>query len=120
MAHFARLDQNNVVAEVCVVNNSVITVNGVESEDAGVAFMKSITGHDAWKQTSYNATFRKNYAAEGYSYDPVRDAFIPPQPFASWVLDEATCTWSAPVAYPTDGNVYVWDETTLSWVLVPA
>ena len=120
MAHFARLDQNNVVTEVCVVNNSVITVNGVESEDAGVAFMKSITGHDAWKQTSYNASIRKNYAAEGYSYDPVRDAFIPLKPFASWVLDEATCTWSAPVAHPGDGNVYTWDEATLSWVLIPA
>lgn len=116
MAHFAKLDQNNVVTEVCVVNNSVITVNGVESEAAGVAFMKSITGHDAWKQTSYNATFRKNYAAAGYAYDAVRDAFIAPKPFASWVLDEATCLWNPPVAYPTDGGTYVWDEALGSWV----
>jgi hypothetical protein len=116
MAHFARLDQNNVVTEVCVVNNSVITVNGVESEAAGVAFMKSITGHDSWRQTSYNASFRKNYAAAGYSYDAVRDAFIAPKPFASWVLDEATCLWNPPVAYPTDGGTYVWDEASGSWV----
>ena len=78
MAHFARLDQNNVVTEVCVVNNSVITVNGVESEDAGAAFMKSITGHDAWKQTSYSGSFRGCFAGLGYSYDPVLDTFVPP------------------------------------------
>lgn len=118
MAHFARLDQNNVVTEVCVVNNSVITVNGAESEAVGIAFMKSITGHDSWVQTSYNASFRKNYAAAGYTYDPVRDAFIAPKPAASWILDEATCTWNPPVAYPSDGNAYVWDEGTTNWVLV--
>ena len=115
MAHFAKLDQNNVVLEVCVVNNAVVTVNGAESEAAGVAFLKTVTGHDSWKQTSYNSTFRKNYASKDYVYDDVRDAFIPPKPFDSWVLDEATCMWGAPTSCPADGNVYAWDESLLGW-----
>jgi hypothetical protein len=68
-----------------------------------------------WKQTSYNANFRKNYAGVGYTYDSQRDAFVPPRPFASWVLDEDTCLWAAPVAYPDDGKMYSWDEDTTSW-----
>lgn len=118
MAHFARLDENNVVTEVCVVNNSVITHNGVEYEDAGIAFLAGITGHAMWRQTSYNGNIRKNYAAPGYTYDPAREAFIPPQPFPSWILDEATCTWGAPVAYPTGGGAYTWNEASVGWDLV--
>jgi len=118
MAHFARLDENNIVTEVCVVNNSVITHNGVEYEDAGIAFLTSITGHASWRQTCYNGNIRKNYAAPGYTYDPSREAFIPPQPFPSWLLDETTCRWRAPVAYPADGGDYMWNEATVSWDLI--
>jgi hypothetical protein len=118
MAHFARLDENNVVTEVCVVNNSVITHNGVEYEDAGIAFLTSITGHASWRQTSYNGNIRKNYAAPGYVYDAAREAFIPPQPFPSWVLDEGTCLWYAPIPVPSDGQPYVWNEETGGWELI--
>lgn len=118
MAHFAKLDENNVVVEVCVVNNGVITQNGVEYEDVGIAFLTSITGHASWRQTSYNGKIRKNYASPGYTYDPAREAFIPPRPFPSWLLDEATCRWAPPVAYPTDGNPYAWNEETGGWDLV--
>jgi hypothetical protein len=78
-------------------------------------FLKTLTGHETWVQTSYNVTFRKNYAGVGYTYDSQRNAFIPPQPFPSWTLVEATCQWAAPVAMPTDG-MYSWDESTISWV----
>ena len=118
MAHFAQLDDNNVVLQVIVVhNNDCKDENGNESEAVGVAFCKSLLGETTrWKQTSYNGNMRKNYAGIGYQYDPIRDAFIPPKPFASWVLDEATCRWEAPVPYPQDGKRYQWDEATTSWV----
>jgi hypothetical protein len=116
MAHFARLDDNNTVVEVCVVNNDVITIDGIEYESAGISFMQSITGHAKWKQTSYNGNFRKNYAAPGYKYDPNKDAFIPPQPFPSWNLDENTFNWQPPVPYPSDGEEYKWDEDAVNWV----
>ena len=116
MAHFAKLDENNIVLAVHVVNNDVITVNGVESEQAGIDFLTQLHGHSSWKQTSYNDAFRKNYAAIGMSYDPSRDAFISESPFASWVLNEDTCKWEAPAPYPLDGKKYKWDEETLSWI----
>ena len=116
MAHFAQLDDNNLVTQVIVVHNNDCQIDGVESEDAGVAFCKSLFGSGLnWKQTSYNANFRKNYAGIGYTYDAQRDAFISPKPFASWVLDEDTCRWDAPVAMPTDGKQYQWDEATTAW-----
>ena len=118
MAHFAKLDENNVVTEVCVVNNSVITHNGVEYEEAGIAFLTSITGHTSWRQTSYNGNIRKNYASPGYTYDPTREAFIPPQPFPSWILDESTCLWNSPIPAPSDGQPYTWNEISGSWDLV--
>ena len=118
MAHFAKLDQNNVVLEVCVVNNAVVTVNGAESEAAGVAFLKTVTGHDSWKQTSYSSSFRKRYAAAGHTYDPSRDAFIPPQPFASWIFDDVACDWNPPVPCPNDGSVYAWDEASIGWLSI--
>lgn len=112
MAHFAKLDNNNTVLEVIVVHN-----NEAPDEASGIAFLTSLLGPARWVQTSYNGNIRKNYAGIGYTYDPVRDAFIPPQPFASWVLDETTCQWEAPMPMPQDG-VYVWDEATLAWVAV--
>ena len=117
MAHFAKLDENNVVLEVHCVHNNELMVDGVESEAKGVEFLVMWSGgYPFWKQTSYNKTFRKNYAGIGYTYDAQRDAFLPPQPFASWVLNEQTCQWDSPVPYPSDENKYVWDESTTSWV----
>ena len=116
MAHFAQLDENNVVLQVIVVNNSdCLDGNGNESEDVGVAFCQSLLGGN-WKQTSYNGTIRKNYAGIGYQYDSTRDAFISPKPYASWLLTESTCQWDAPVPCPTDDKMYRWDEATTSWV----
>lgn len=118
MAHFAKLDENNVVLEVHVVhNNELLDENGVEQEQRGIDFLINWSnGYLSWKQTSYNGTFRKNYAGIGYSYRQDIDAFVPPQPFASWVLNEMTAQWEPPVPYPTDGNLYQWDEATTSWV----
>jgi hypothetical protein len=116
MAHFAKLDENNIVLAVHVVNNDVITTDGVESEQAGVDFLTDLYGHTLWKQTSYNGTIRKNYAGIGYTYDTGRDAFISPKFYGSWVLDEATCQWKAPVAYPTDGKRYGWFEPNQEWI----
>lgn len=118
MAHFAELDNNNIVTQVVVVNNNELLDNGVESENKGVAFLNSLFGHNRWKQTSYNGKIRKNYAGIGYSYSTELDAFIAPQPFASWTLDNNTCQWKAPVDYPSDGQIYRWDESSQSWVVV--
>lgn len=116
MAHFAKLDDANVVLEVHCVHNNELMVDGVESEAKGVEFLVSWSGgYTKWKQTSYNGTMRKNYAGVGYTYNPDRDAFIPPRPFTSWLLDEHTCQWNPPFSYPDDGNRYQWDESTLTW-----
>ena len=124
MAHFAELGMNNVVLRVIVVhNNELLDENGVEQEAKGVAFCRSLFG-GTWVQTSYNGKIRKNYAGEGFTYDSTRDAFIPPKPFASWVLNEDTCQWSAPVPYPTDVGTpeapkrYVWNEEAQQWDLL--
>jgi hypothetical protein len=119
MAHFAKLDQNNVVTAVHVVNNiEMLVADGSESEMMGVAFLiRWSGGYSNWKQTSYNGKTRKNYAGIGYTYDSARDAFIPPKPFPSWVLNEETCLWDAPVAMPDDGQLYNWDEATTNWVV---
>ena len=106
MAHFAKLDENNVVLAVHVVNNDVITNNGVESEQLGIDFLTQLHGHINWKQTSYNNNFRKNYAGIGDLYDSVRDAFIPPKLFESWSLNEETCLWDPPTSYPNDNKNY--------------
>lgn len=114
MAHFAKLDENNIVIDVNVVDNNVLEPNNEEA--SGIAFLTEWSGgYTNWKQTSYNNTFRKNYAGVGDVYDSERDAFIPPKVFESWSLNEDTCLWEAPVAYPTDGKYYDWDETSLSW-----
>jgi hypothetical protein len=118
MAHFAQLDENNVVLQVIVVNNSdCLDGAGNESEAIGVAFCQSLLGGN-WKQTSYNGNMRKNYAGIGYTYDAGRDAFIATKPFASWVLDETICQWQPPVPMPIDDKRYIWDEATISWVEV--
>ena len=120
MAHFAKLDQNNVVLEVFVVHNNELLQDGVESESKGIQFLVDWSGgYLLWKQTSYNGKIRKNYAGVGYTYDPTRDAFIPPQPYPSWTLNEDTCLWDAPTPMPTDGQRYQWDEDTTSWVVIP-
>lgn len=116
MAHFAQLDDQNKVVQVIVVHNNELLDNGVESEAKGIEFCKSLFPNTRWAQTSYNGNKRKNYAGIGFLYDPIRDAFIPPKPFPSWVLDESTCRWQAPVAYPDDGKRYVWDEASQQWV----
>lgn len=117
MAHFAELDQNNIVIRVIVVSNADTSLNGVEDEAVGIAFCKSLFGpHTRWVQTSYNGSQRKRYAAVGYSYDSSLDAFIPPQPYPSWHLDPQTCNWAAPIPMPNDGAWYIWDESNQSWV----
>ena len=118
MAHFAQLDSNNVVIQVIVVDNKdTADAYGTEKEHIGAAFCERVLGGN-WKQTSYNGNKRKNYAGIGYTYDAQRDAFIAPQPYASWLLDEQTCLWNAPTPMPTDGKRYAWDEPTTSWVEV--
>jgi len=115
MAHFAQLDTNNVVTQVIVVSNEdTSTAQGDEKESIGIAFCERLLG-GTWVKTSYNGNIRKNYAGIGYTYDKDRDAFIPPKPFNSWVLNESTCLWDAPVAMPNDGDMYSWDESTTSW-----
>jgi hypothetical protein len=118
MAYFAKLDTDNNVLEIISVNNNDLLQDGVESEAKGIQFLVTLFGENAnWKQTSYNNRIRKNYAGIGFTYDETRDAFIPPQPFPSWVLNENTCLWECPVPFPTDGQRYNWDEATTSWVV---
>ena len=115
MAHFAQLNDQSIVTQVIVVANEELLDNGTESETKGIEFCQSLFG-GKWKQTSYNGNIRKNYAGIGYTYDSQRDAFIPPQPYLSWILVEETCQWTAPVFYPIDGKMYSWDEPTLTWI----
>ena len=129
MASFAKIGLNSKVIEVLAVNNNVLKdSNGIEQEVNGIDFLTKLTGWAIWKQTSYNTSanthsnngtpFRKNFAGIGYTYDENRDAFIPPKTFNSWILNEDTCLWESPVAYPKDGEQYTWNELTLSWDLV--
>jgi len=129
MASFAKIENNTVVRVVSVVNEVLKDSNGVEQETIGIEFLKNLYGQDTnWKQTSYNThrgvhsnggtPFRKNHAGIGYTYDEDRDAFIPQKPYNSWVLNETTCLWEAPVARPNDEGRYTWNESTLSWDLV--
>jgi hypothetical protein len=117
MAHFAQLDENNVVTQVIVVgNNELLDANGREREELGVAFCQRLFGGN-WKQTSYNHNMRVRYAGIGYSYNADIDAFVPPKPFASWVLNNTTANWEAPIPMPVvEGKMYYWDEATTSWV----
>jgi len=116
MAHFAKIDENSVVTQVVVVDNKDTSdAEGVEKEHIGAAHLEKILGGN-WKQTSYNGNFRKNYAGIGYTYRSDIDAFVPPKPFPSWLLN-ADAQWEAPVAMPTDGQMYSWDEENINWVL---
>ncbi|CAB4131330.1 hypothetical protein UFOVP120_80 [uncultured Caudovirales phage] len=118
MAHFAELDENNVVLRIIVVSNDECRDDsGNESEAIGASFCNRLLG-GVWKQTSYNGRIRKNYAGIGFIYDEAKDAFIEPQPFPSWALNTTTCQWEPPSPFPLDGGAYIWDEPTLSWVSV--
>ena len=123
MAHFAKLGAGNIVLAVHIVSNDIAT-----TEQAGIDFLNNLyKSRDIWRQTSYNTyagehllggtPFRKNYAGVGYRYDQTKDAFIPPQPYNSWTLNETTCIWDPPVPYPSDGKIYIWNETTRQWDL---
>jgi hypothetical protein len=129
MATFAKLDSNNVVLEVHSLHNDVLLDGGeIEQEIKGINFLKKLYNWDYWKQTSYNTNggvhrlggtpFRKNHAGKGYTYDAGRDAFIAPQPYASWTLNDDTCVWDPPIPYPDDDKQYQWNEETTSWDLV--
>lgn len=108
MAHFAEIDSNNKVVRVLVVPDNV--------EDRGQDYLANDLGlGGTWIQTSYNNRIRKNFAGIGFDYDATRDAFIAPKPFASWLLNEDTCQWEAPIAYPTDGVMYKWNEDKTDW-----
>ena len=124
MAHFAEIDSNNVVLRVVVVaNKDTADANGVEKEYIGAAYLESLLG-GTWKQTSYHSNIRKNFAGIGYTYDTALDAFVPPQPYSSWVLNPDTAQWEAPVPMPSDAGtgeppkMYMWDEMTQSWIEV--
>ena len=129
MAHFAQLDNNNVVTQVIVVNNNeLLDATGNESEAKGIQFLHDTFGPNlTWVKTSYNNNIRKRYAGIGFTYNQQLDAFIPPQPFPSWVLNQDTADWQAPVALPADaatqtnpnGKLYIWDESKVNWVLSP-
>ena len=115
MAHFAELNSDNIVTRVLVLDNDMITVDGAEVESQGVQILTDLHG-GTWKQTSYNASFRKNFAAIGYEYDEDLDAFIPLKPYDSWVLNTSTCQWDAPVDHPDDGTMCEWDEENEQWI----
>jgi len=119
MAHFAKIGLNSKVIQVVKINNEVIKdSNGNEVEQLGIDFLTNLYGWAIWKQTSYNRNFRKNFAGTGFTYDEDKDAFIPPKPYNSWVLNEQTCIWEAPIPYPNDNNPYNWNESTQSWELL--
>jgi hypothetical protein len=115
MAHFAILKVGNIVEQVVVVSNDIAT-----TEQAGIDFLKNLykDQHLSVIQTSFNNNIRKNFAGIGYQYDQARDAFIPPKPFNSWILNEDTCRWEAPVVYPNDGQRYIWNEQNQTWDLI--
>ena len=130
MASFAKIENNIVITVISVVNEVLKDSNGVEQENIGIEFLKTLYNEPnaIWKKTSYNTRggihslggtpFRKNHAGIGFTYDENRDAFIPPKPFNSWILNETTCLWESPVAMPQDNNIYTWNESTLTWDIV--
>jgi hypothetical protein len=113
MAHYAFLDEDNIVTEVITGIDETELIEGLDTETWYGNFRGQIC-----KRTSYNGNYRKNYAGVGYTYDEDRDAFIAPKPFESWVLDEEACTWEPPVAYPVGDEQYIWDEEAVDWVLI--
>jgi hypothetical protein len=120
MAHFAEIGLNNQVVGVIVVhNNELLNENGVEQESLGVKFCRNLFG-GTWLQSSYNGNIRKNFAGISFNYDTDRDAFIPLKPFNSWLLNEESCLWEAPVAMPNDNNRYYWNEEINNWSIEEA
>jgi len=127
MASFAKIENNIVITVVSVVSDVLKDSNGMEQESIGIQFLKTLYNEPnaIWKQTSYNTVggmhllggipLRKNHAGIGYTYDENRDAFIPPKPFNSWILNESTCLWEAPVVYPINGGKYIWNEQIKNW-----
>ena len=116
MAHFAEINESNEVVRVVVINNEVLLDGDmVESEELGIDFCRQLLG-GTWVQTSYNGSFRKNFAGVGYTYDSSKDAFIAPKPYDSWTLNEDTCRWEPPVAMPDNGTLYTWDEESQQWI----
>jgi hypothetical protein len=136
MAHYAKLSEENIVISCHAVNDADTMKNGVEDEATGIAFLTKVHGWPHWKRYSYHMrdgyrinqdcsvsedqsrAFRKNGAVVGGSYDPIRDAFIAPKPYNSWLLNETTCNWEAPITRPEGNNDYYWNESTLSWDIV--
>jgi hypothetical protein len=117
MAHFAEINEENIVTQVIVVHNNVLLIEEEESEEKGIDFCESLFGHRNWVQTSYNGNIRYNYAGIGYNWDPDNNAFYKPQPFPSWSLNE-DFKWEAPVPYPEDASedkIYSWDEENQEW-----
>lgn len=116
MAHFVKIDENNVVISGIVIGNDILNdLPFPESEPLGLAFIRDTYGEGVWKQTSYNRNFRGNYAGIGMEYLPDKDVFVYPKPFPSWVLNDNSL-WEAPIPYPNDGKLYGWNEETQSWV----
>ena len=117
MAHFAEINEDNIVTQVIVVHNNELLVDGEESETKGIDFCESLFGHRNWVQTSYNNNIRYNFAGIGNTWDPDNNAFYSPKPYPSWSLD-GDFIWQAPVPRPNDGNIYTWDEDAQAWVEV--
>lgn len=119
MAHFSKIGENNIVLDTVVVDNSVITDgDGVEHEQLGINFLTSLFPETVWIQTSYNGTFRKQYAYPGYTYNVEKDIFIAPQPYPSWILDEND-DWQPPIPFPENGIGLWWSEEEVNWVAIP-
>ena len=116
MAHFVEINEEGIVQRGLVLSNKIITQDGEEVEELGIAYLKNMFPDTDWVQTSYNGNFRKRYAGRGMKYDVERDAFIPPQPFPSWLLNEESLSWEAPFPMPDDDKIYKWDEENQSWV----
>jgi hypothetical protein len=122
MAHFAKLNDLNIVETVLVVDNiNLMSHENIEQEELGIQYLKNIFGENTkWVQTSYNSNFRVRLAQYGFTYDSIRDAFIPPKSYPSWILDEVSCLWVAPIPHPNDGKPYYWSEDVMDWVpLIP-
>lgn len=118
MAHFAELDANSIVKRVVVVANPVLDDNGVENEQLGITHLQSLYGSDTvWKQCSYHGNFRFRFAGVGMYYDATKDGFYKPKPYDNWVWNDETKNYKPPLAYPTDGEFYIWDQDNTQWVL---
>jgi hypothetical protein len=117
MAYFAQLDENNIVVNVLVINEDDCQIDGVRSEEAGIAFCKTLYGQDTnWKETKPDRKFRKRPAGPGYTYREDLDAFVAPNPYPSWTFNADTASWEPPIPHPRDGKLYLWDENQLQWV----